>query len=90
MNARPARYVLCVRADTDLIPRKLYRRVADRKAEEIGWVRVVDESDEEYLHRRDRFAEVLLPASVERLLARAGARRKSATPAARQTRRRAR
>ena len=46
------RYLLCVRNKgcEDLEPRKLYEQLPDSGAAEDGYVRVVDESGEDYLY----------------------------------------
>jgi hypothetical protein len=48
----------------DLEPRKLYRLLPDRQAAAHGFVRVVDESGEDYLDLQRQFAVVKLPAAV--------------------------
>lgn len=65
------RYLLCVRNKgcEDLEPRKLYEQLSDRRAAEHGYVRVVDESGEDYLYPADYFVAVDLPREAERALA---------------------
>ncbi|MBV8897228.1 MAG: hypothetical protein JO051_12000 [Acidobacteriaceae bacterium] len=41
----------------------------DAFAAEHGMVRVIDESGEDYLYPTDFFAEIELPASIEKVLA---------------------
>jgi hypothetical protein len=49
---------------------KVYRVLADAKAAEVGCLRVIDESGEDYLYPADRFMILDLPESErERLLA---------------------
>jgi hypothetical protein len=64
------RYLLCVRNKgcEDLEPRKLYEQIPDRRAAEDGYVRVVDESGEDYLYPSDYFVAVDLPREAERAL----------------------
>ncbi len=74
MNTTTAGFELAVciatRGDEDLEVGKVYRVLADPKAEEVGCLRVVDESDEDYLYPTSRFLPLDLPASErERLLA---------------------
>jgi hypothetical protein len=52
---------------------KLYRVINDRTAQREGYVRVVDESGEDYAFTADRFHMVEVPAKVEKLLRTNGA-----------------
>jgi hypothetical protein len=56
-------YLLCVRNTgcEDLEPRKLYVHLHDPIAAEDGYVRVIDESGEDYLYPADYFVAVELP-----------------------------
>ena len=65
------RYLLCVRNKgcEDLEPRKLYEQLPDPRAADDGYVRVVDESGEDYLYPADYFVAVELPREAERALA---------------------
>ncbi len=65
------RLLLCVRNDgcEDLEPRKLYEQVADSRAVEEGYVRVVDDSGEDYLYPANYFVAIELPREAERALA---------------------
>jgi len=47
---------------------KLYRLIPDKEAEEHGYLRVVDESGEDYAFSSDRFHKVELPRKVEKVL----------------------
>lgn len=47
---------------------KLYRVIPDAEAAAHGYVRVVDESGEDYAFSADRFHPVELPQTVERAL----------------------
>jgi hypothetical protein len=64
-------YLLCVRNKgcEDLEPRKLYEQLPDPRAAKDGYVRVVDESGEDYLYPADYFVAVNLPREAERALA---------------------
>jgi hypothetical protein len=54
----------------DLEVCKVYRFIADVKAAEVGCLRVIDESGEDYLYPADRFVVLELPEAVrERLVA---------------------
>jgi predicted transcriptional regulator len=65
-------FAMCVAAEgyEDLEAWKVYRAAPDPKAAEVGCLRVVDESGENYLYPADRFVAVDFPKEVrERLLA---------------------
>ena len=66
-------FVLCVRNDEceDLELRKLYQVLPDSKALHDGYLRIVDESGEDYLYPEDYFVAVKLPQSVGRAVLRA-------------------
>jgi hypothetical protein len=63
-------FVLCVEAGgmEDLEARKLYQILPDREAAREGYIRVVDESGEDYMYPSDLFVPVRLPAAVVRRL----------------------
>ena len=69
---RKKRFLLCVRNKgcEDLELRKLYEHLPDDAAAQEGYVRVVDESGEDYLYPRTYFVAVDLPRDAERALAR--------------------
>ena len=66
-------FLLCVNNDAypaSLEVRKVYRALPDAAALEKGFVRVIDESAEDYLYPADNFVAVDLPqAAVDALLA---------------------
>lgn len=66
------RFVLCLRNDgcDDLEPRKVYQVVVDPDAAEEGYLRVIDESGEDYLYPADYFVPVELPEAAAKTLAR--------------------
>ena len=82
-------FALCVEDGgmEDLEARKVYQVLPDREAAREGYIRVVDESGEDYVYPSDLFVPVRLPAAVVRRL-RGPVRAKSAP--ARGTIRRAR
>ena len=57
------RYAMCVRNDEceDLEIRKIYQILPDKQAARDGYVRVVDESGEDYLYPESYFVPVRLP-----------------------------
>lgn len=71
MKTVTPRYVVCLRNEgaDDLDVRKLYRVVDDEAAGKRGYVRVVDDSGEDYLYPSEFFALVEVPESVARDLA---------------------
>ena len=72
MNEHTTAYVLCLENSgypASLELHKVYRRIADPRAEEDGFVRVVDESGEDYLYPRRFFADIAVTAEVKRALA---------------------
>lgn len=65
------KWMLCVTNkgyEASLEARKLYSTLNDEKAESRGFVRVVDESGEDYLYPREMFASLELSAPVEQKL----------------------
>lgn len=58
--------------EVSLEPRKLYEVRADPDAARHGQLRVVDESGEDYLYPRTRFAEIELPQSIRKAVLAAG------------------
>ena len=67
-------YVVCIRNDgyrASLQVRRLYRILPDAQAKKRGLLRVIDESDEDYLFSAKLFATVELPEAVGRKLAKA-------------------
>ena len=61
-----SKFALCVRTDgsDDLEQRKIYQLLPDRVATREGYVRVIDESGEDYLYPAEYFVPVRLPAAV--------------------------
>lgn len=81
-------FALCVEDGgmEDLEVRKIYQVLPDREASREGYVRVIDESGEDYVYPEDLFVPVKLPAAVVRRLRR---RAESRTEPARRSIRRA-
>jgi hypothetical protein len=68
MPRATGRYVICVRTGThraSLEPRKVYRVVADPKAEAHSLLRVIDDSGEDYLFPADLFVPIEVPAKAK-------------------------
>lgn len=64
------RFVLCTRNDgcDDLEPRKVYQVPTDPDAAEEGYIRIVDESGEDYLYPADYFVPIEWPTEAVRAL----------------------
>jgi hypothetical protein len=63
----PVRFVVCVENDgypEALELRKLYRVLPDAKAAKVNFVRIIDESGEDYLYPKTLFAPVKLTSPV--------------------------
>jgi hypothetical protein len=70
-NKKPERqFVVCVRNEDceDLEVRKIYEVLPDRLAAEDGYIRIVDESDEDYLYPAEFFLPLELSQTVETAL----------------------
>jgi hypothetical protein len=64
-------FAICIAASTDddLEVWKIYRVLPDSKAKEVGCLRVIDESGEDYLYSQHRFVMMEFPEDIrERLL----------------------
>ena len=70
MSTLGKRFVVCIANEgcDDLELRKLYAVVTDRGPEEEGYLRVIDESGEDYLYPEKNFAPVELPDDVAEAL----------------------
>jgi len=64
------RFVLCIRNDgsDDLEPRKIYQVITDPDAAKDGYIRIIDESGEDYLYPADYFAPIEVPANAAKAL----------------------
>jgi len=64
------RFVLCIRNEgcEDLELRKIYQVLPDEAAAEDNYLRVIDESGEDYLYPADYFVPIKLPQAVEKTL----------------------
>lgn len=63
-------FALCVEdgGSEDLEPRKIYQVLADREAAREGYIRIVDESGEDYIYPSKLFVPIRLPAAALRRL----------------------
>ena len=64
------KFVLCLRNEgcEDLELRKLYRVLPDKSGAADGYIRVIDESGEDYLYPEDFFWPIKLPRAAEKAL----------------------
>ncbi|MFI5175717.1 MAG: hypothetical protein ACHQKY_12715 [Terriglobia bacterium] len=65
-------YVVCVKNegyDASLEKRKIYRTVPDTRAARLHFIRVWDESGEDYLYPADYFLPIKLPRTLVKALA---------------------
>ncbi|AFY60789.1 hypothetical protein [Synechococcus sp. PCC 6312] len=65
-------FAICIATDedADIEAWKIYRVLPDPKALEVGCLRVIDESGEDYLYPQSNFVIMELPTDIrERLLA---------------------
>jgi len=63
------RLVICVDNsgyEVSLERRKIYVSIPDAKAENLGHIRVIDESGEDYLYPKKALIEVALPQPIRR------------------------
>jgi hypothetical protein len=65
------RFVVCIdnkEYEASLIPRKIYEIIPDKQAQLDDFIRIVDESGEDYLYHVKHFVFIDLPKDVERVL----------------------
>ena len=64
------RFVLCVKNEDcdDLEKCKVYCVISDEKAEKDGYIRVIDESGEDYLYPATYFVRLQLPQEAEQAI----------------------
>ncbi len=72
MSAPPTtkQFALCVKNDDceDLEKRKVYQIIPDEEAAKEGYLRILDESGEDYLYPESYFVLIELPQEAERAL----------------------
>ena len=70
MENTEGKFVLCVKNDDceDLEVRKIYRVIPDERASKVGYLRVVDESGEDYLYPESYFLFIKLPRKAQELI----------------------
>jgi hypothetical protein len=64
------KFVICLRNESaeDLLPGKVYQILPDDKAARDNYIRVVDESGEDYLYPANYFIPIDLPRAAVRTL----------------------
>ena len=71
MNTRKRHFAICI-DNTDyaasLIVKKLYEVLPDEEAAKDGFLRIIDESGEDYLYHCSHFVLIELPIEVEQAL----------------------
>lgn len=63
-------YVICIKNDeypASLEPKKIYQVISDPQASEHGYIRIIDESGEDYLYPADYFIPIELPKAIEKI-----------------------
>jgi hypothetical protein len=73
----PVRFAVCIKNkgyEASLEIGKLYRVVPDRQSESHGYLRIVDESGEDYGYAATRFFSIDVPKPLERALIKAASR----------------
>jgi hypothetical protein len=65
-----SRFVICIRNEgcDDLELRKVYQVLSDTHAGEDGYLRIIDESGEDYLYPQDCFVPVRLTRAAQEAL----------------------
>lgn len=69
-RAQETKFVVCIKNDDcdDLELRKVYQVLPDRKAAQEGYIRVVDESGEDYLYPDSYFVAVSLSTKAQQAM----------------------
>lgn len=72
-SSRSVRFAICLQAgsEEDLQVGKVYRVLPDAKAAEVGCLRILDESGEDYLYAAKRFVVLDLPEKARSRLLKA-------------------
>lgn len=71
MDTSKKRFALCIDNIDDeasLIQRKIYEVIPDEEAAKDDFIRIIDESGENYLYHKSHFVLVEFPVEVERAL----------------------
>ena len=70
MEIKEIKFAVCVRTDDcdDLELRKIYQVLPDSRAAKDGYLRIIDESGEDYLYPEPYFITVKLPRKAQEAL----------------------
>jgi hypothetical protein len=70
MENNERKFALCVKNDDceDLELRKIYRILPDKSASQEGYLRILDESGEDYLYPESYFRLIELPREAQELI----------------------
>jgi hypothetical protein len=63
-------FVICIKNQDcdDLVLFKVYRVIADEKAAKSNYIRLIDESGEDYLYPADYFMSITLTEKIEQAI----------------------
>ena len=70
MERKEPEFAVCIRTEDcdDLELRKIYQVLPDKRAAEDGYLRIIDESDEDYLYPESYFIILKLPGEARKAL----------------------
>ncbi len=70
MNQKDRQFVLCIKNDgcDDLEIRKIYEVLPDKNAAKDDYIRIIDESGEDYLYPSNYFYRIEIAANVRETL----------------------
>ncbi len=69
-TGRPKRFAICItEAEPDLVLRKVYQVLPDKSAARSNYLRVIDESGEDYLYPAHFFVAIRIPKNAQPTLA---------------------
>ena len=70
MESKEPDFAVCIRIEDcdDLELRKVYQVLPDKRAAEDGYLRIIDESDEDYLYPESYFIILKLPREAREAL----------------------
>ena len=75
IQTKPARFVICINNGgyvDDLKVRTVYQLLPDASAAKSNYIRIIDETGEDYLYPADLFAAIELPRELAKVLLTAG------------------
>jgi len=65
-SSKETQFVICIMdSEDDLVRRKIYQVIPDERAAEDNYLRVVDESGEDYLYPAHYFIPIELPKATQ-------------------------